>query len=73
VDRKPKTDKVPAVCACGPPDGNEVGCGPQCLNRYMYYECTDECPTGSKCSNRRFQSASTELLTSVSVKRVIFN
>ena len=43
------------VCGCVPgPDG--VGCGEECLNRSLFYECEPAlCPCGAGCANRRFQ------------------
>jgi len=43
------------VCNCRPMEG-QVGCGDNCLNRVMFYECDPQfCPCGSKCTNKRFR------------------
>ncbi|KAG0266030.1 Histone-Lysine N-Methyltransferase ash1l [Mortierella polycephala] len=35
---------------------DRVGCGEDCYNRVMFYECVSaHCPCGDQCSNQRFQ------------------
>ena len=43
------------MCNCAPgPDGR--GCGEDCLNRSLFYECDQRfCPCASGCQNQRFQ------------------
>jgi histone-lysine N-methyltransferase SETD2 len=43
------------LCACAPgADGR--GCGEECLNRTLFYECDSRfCPCGEACGNQRFQ------------------
>ncbi|KAG1048707.1 hypothetical protein G6F43_008924 [Rhizopus delemar] len=58
VERKPKLcPDERNVCHCKEPTGeNEVGCGDDCINRLLFYECDPKhCPCGPKCSNNRFQ------------------
>ncbi|KAF9968912.1 Histone-Lysine N-Methyltransferase ash1l [Actinomortierella ambigua] len=46
------------VCHCKrpPPEAGVVGCGEDCYNRVMFYECVSaHCPCGDQCSNQRFQ------------------
>lgn len=47
------------VCHCTPPtDPEELGCGEECFNRLLYYECDPRtCPCGDRCGNRRIQQA----------------
>ncbi|KAJ3241207.1 DNA-binding transcription repressor [Chytriomyces hyalinus] len=57
VDRKPNklVGEIP-VCLCIAPEDGSPGCGSDCLNRLMQFECTPgKCPTGSACSNQAFQ------------------
>ncbi|KAJ3246741.1 DNA-binding transcription repressor [Chytriomyces hyalinus] len=57
VDRKPNklVGEIP-VCLCVAPEDGSPGCGSDCLNRLMQFECTPgKCPTGSACSNQAFQ------------------
>ncbi|KAF9570395.1 Histone-Lysine N-Methyltransferase ash1l [Mortierella alpina] len=56
--RKRRTETSPMVCHCTPPPpgSGRVGCGEDCYNRVMFYECVvGHCPCGDLCSNRRFQ------------------
>ncbi|KAF9967999.1 Histone-Lysine N-Methyltransferase ash1l [Mortierella alpina] len=58
VERKRRTETSPMVCHCipPPPGSGKVGCGEDCYNRVMFYECVvGHCPCGDLCSNRRFQ------------------
>ncbi|KAG0213825.1 Histone-Lysine N-Methyltransferase ash1l [Mortierella sp. GBA30] len=58
VERKRRTETSPMVCHCTPPPpgSGKVGCGEDCYNRVMFYECVvGHCPCGDLCSNRRFQ------------------
>lgn len=53
------------VCSCKVPvkifsgelkDYYTIGCGKKCLNRVVSTECClDSCPSGERCTNRRFQ------------------
>ncbi|KAI9495959.1 hypothetical protein BDB00DRAFT_759408 [Zychaea mexicana] len=50
-----KTDHQ-AVCQCETPSDGSMGCGENCLNRMLFYECDPKtCPCAEKCANRRFQ------------------
>ncbi|KAK4997393.1 hypothetical protein LTR66_003191 [Elasticomyces elasticus] len=53
-----KKKKLPrSSCMCSPPSNEgEMGCGHDCLNRSMDYECDEEnCPLpADRCSNRAF-------------------
>ncbi|KAI8342674.1 hypothetical protein BC941DRAFT_466341 [Chlamydoabsidia padenii] len=55
VERKPRKENDNAVCQCIPPkDGH--GCGDDCLNRMMFFECDPStCPCGDRCSNQKFK------------------
>ncbi|KAG2221316.1 hypothetical protein INT45_014000 [Circinella minor] len=58
VGRRPcKTDHQAAICQCEAPSNNKIaGCGEDCLNRMLFYECDPKtCPCEDKCTNRRFQ------------------
>ncbi|KAI9316094.1 hypothetical protein BX666DRAFT_1955066 [Dichotomocladium elegans] len=45
-----------ATCQCERPPKGQLGCGDDCLNRMLFYECdTMACACGDQCSNRRFQ------------------
>lgn len=58
VERKRRTENSPMVCHCKPPPpgAGRVGCGEDCYNRVMFYECVSAfCPCGDQCSNQRFQ------------------
>ncbi|KAK3818777.1 MAG: hypothetical protein J3Q66DRAFT_282237, partial [Benniella sp.] len=58
VERKRRTETSPMVCHCKrpPPGAGRVGCGEDCYNRVMFYECISAfCPCGDQCSNQRFQ------------------
>ncbi|KAI9243830.1 hypothetical protein BDA99DRAFT_529816 [Phascolomyces articulosus] len=58
VGRRPcKTDHQAAKCQCEvPSDEKTPGCGDDCLNRMLFYECDPRtCPCEDKCTNRRFQ------------------
>lgn len=57
VERKPQTGlKDPLICLCKRPPSNQPGCGDDCINRMMFYECDPRnCPCGDQCSNQRFQ------------------
>ncbi|KAF9194744.1 Histone-Lysine N-Methyltransferase ash1l [Haplosporangium sp. Z 767] len=58
VERKRRTESGPMVCHCRrpPPGAGRVGCGEDCYNRVMFYECVSaHCPCGEQCSNQRFQ------------------
>ncbi|KAJ3323140.1 Histone-Lysine N-Methyltransferase ash1l [Boothiomyces sp. JEL0866] len=55
VDRKPRKAEAPAICFCELPEDGSPACGPSCLNRCMYIECTSDCPNGDRCSNKRFE------------------
>ncbi|KAF2482169.1 hypothetical protein BDY17DRAFT_325651 [Neohortaea acidophila] len=52
-----KAEKLPnSACVCRTPSEDEQGCGDDCLNRVMQYECNDDnCKLpASLCSNRAF-------------------
>ncbi|KAG0237479.1 Histone-Lysine N-Methyltransferase ash1l [Actinomortierella wolfii] len=58
VERKRRVETSPMVCHCKrpPPEAGVVGCGEDCYNRVMFYECVSaHCPCGDQCSNQRFQ------------------
>ncbi|KAG0001134.1 Histone-Lysine N-Methyltransferase ash1l [Entomortierella chlamydospora] len=58
LERKRRTETSPMVCHCTPPPpgAGRVGCGEDCYNRVMFYECVSaHCPCGDQCSNQRFQ------------------
>lgn len=58
VERKPLSGNDAVICHCvrPSPDSNKVGCGDDCLNRMLFYECESKyCPCGDLCSNQRFQ------------------
>ncbi|KAF9208090.1 Histone-Lysine N-Methyltransferase ash1l [Haplosporangium sp. Z 27] len=58
LERKRRTETSPMVCHCTPPPkgAGRVGCGEDCYNRVMFYECISaHCPCGDQCSNQRFQ------------------
>ncbi|KAI7906434.1 uncharacterized protein BX663DRAFT_427608 [Cokeromyces recurvatus] len=58
VERKPQIGHhEAAICQCTPPSHpNQMGCGEDCINRMLFYECEPKyCPCGEQCSNRRFQ------------------
>ncbi|KAJ3260634.1 Histone-Lysine N-Methyltransferase ash1l [Boothiomyces macroporosus] len=59
VDRKPRKAEAPAICHCELPEDGSPACGPSCLNRCMYIECTSDCPNGDRCSNKRFERKET--------------
>ncbi|KAL0075098.1 hypothetical protein F4703DRAFT_1336863 [Phycomyces blakesleeanus] len=53
--RKPNRTEHQAPCQCVPPPDGSQGCGEDCLNRMLYYECDPKsCPCKSQCSNQRF-------------------
>lgn len=57
--RKLSEDEFVAVCSCNPPsDGlTSKGCGDDCINRMMQYECSPRhCPAGDSCSNQPFRN-----------------
>ncbi|KAF9126225.1 Histone-Lysine N-Methyltransferase ash1l [Mortierella sp. 14UC] len=63
VERKRRTESSPMVCHCKPPrpDQGRIGCGDDCYNRVMFYECISaHCPCGDLCSNQRFQKRHNE-------------
>ncbi|KAG0315909.1 Histone-Lysine N-Methyltransferase ash1l [Linnemannia gamsii] len=63
VERKRRTETSPMVCHCKPPrpDQGRIGCGDDCYNRVMFYECISaHCPCGDLCSNQRFQKRHNE-------------
>jgi len=63
VERKRRTETSPMVCHCvrPPPGAGRVGCGEDCYNRVMFYECISaHCPCGDQCSNQRFQKKHSE-------------
>lgn len=63
VERKRRTETSPMVCHCKPPrpDQGRIGCGDDCYNRVMFYECISaHCPCGDLCSNQRFQKKHNE-------------
>lgn len=33
----------------------ELSCTSNCINRLLYIECSQDCPTGKYCSNNHFQ------------------
>ena len=45
-----------SVCVCPDPAPGELGCGEDCLNRVMQYECNAEncCLSAAQCGNRAF-------------------
>ncbi|RKP34703.1 hypothetical protein BJ085DRAFT_4474, partial [Dimargaris cristalligena] len=54
VDRKRRTDPHPSICQCDPEQ--DLGCGPNCINRMLFYECSPKnCPCGDKCTNQIIQ------------------
>ncbi|KAI9244166.1 hypothetical protein BY458DRAFT_485574 [Sporodiniella umbellata] len=58
IERKPKLIADERnICHCIPPQGEqELGCGEDCINRLLFYECDAKyCPCGAKCSNQRIQ------------------
>ncbi|KAI7861975.1 hypothetical protein BDF14DRAFT_1999502 [Spinellus fusiger] len=56
VERKPNRTEQQAPCQCLPPADSGLGCGDDCLNRMLYYECEPKtCPCMAQCSNQRFQ------------------
>jgi hypothetical protein len=56
VERKPQSSREALVCLCRPPPPEQPGCGDDCINRMMFYECDPKhCPCGEQCSNQRFQ------------------
>ncbi|KAG0031835.1 Histone-Lysine N-Methyltransferase ash1l [Podila clonocystis] len=58
VERKRRIETSPMVCHCArpPPGSGRIGCGEDCYNRVMFYECIPSlCPCGDQCSNQRFQ------------------
>ncbi|KAF9584434.1 Histone-Lysine N-Methyltransferase ash1l [Lunasporangiospora selenospora] len=58
VERKRRIETSPMVCHCKPPPpgSGRIGCGEDCYNRVMFYECISaHCPCGDQCSNQRFQ------------------
>ncbi|KAI9028869.1 hypothetical protein CLU79DRAFT_736471 [Phycomyces nitens] len=56
VGRKPNRTEHQAPCQCVPPPDGSKGCGEDCLNRMLFYECDPKsCPCKSQCSNQRFQ------------------
>ncbi|KAF9934577.1 Histone-Lysine N-Methyltransferase ash1l [Linnemannia zychae] len=63
VERKRRTETSPMVCHCKPPrpEQGRIGCGDDCYNRVMFYECVSaHCPCGDLCSNQRFQKKHNE-------------
>ncbi|KAG0300389.1 Histone-Lysine N-Methyltransferase ash1l [Dissophora globulifera] len=63
LERKRRTETSPMVCHCTPPPpgAGRVGCGEDCYNRVMFYECISaHCPCGDQCSNQRFQKKHNE-------------
>ncbi|KAG1698865.1 hypothetical protein DVH05_014249 [Phytophthora capsici] len=45
-----------SVCNCKINEDTKYGCGSDCINRAMRYECALECcPCGKRCSNRQLQ------------------
>ncbi|KAI8054958.1 uncharacterized protein B0P05DRAFT_560897 [Gilbertella persicaria] len=56
VERKPQTSVEPVVCHCVKPANDQPGCGDDCINRMLFYECDPKtCPCGDQCTNQRFQ------------------
>ncbi|GAN07076.1 hypothetical protein MAM1_0147d06566 [Mucor ambiguus] len=56
VERKPYKAEEDIICQCVRPAEGEMGCGDDCINRMLFYECNPNCcPCGDQCSNRRFQ------------------
>ncbi|KAI8137962.1 hypothetical protein BJV82DRAFT_524413 [Fennellomyces sp. T-0311] len=56
VGRKPSKAEQNVVCQCTPSSDGSLGCGEDCLNRMLFYECDPKtCPCGDQCSNQRFQ------------------
>ena len=54
-----QTARLPAsMCVCAAPTQEHEGCGEDCLNRVMQYECNDDnCNVGAlACGNRNFAS-----------------
>ncbi|KAF9988519.1 Histone-Lysine N-Methyltransferase ash1l [Modicella reniformis] len=63
VERRRRTETSPMVCHCKPPPpgAGRVGCGEDCYNRVMFYECISAfCPCKDQCSNQRFQKKHNE-------------
>ncbi|KAI7832381.1 hypothetical protein BC939DRAFT_102354 [Gamsiella multidivaricata] len=54
----PVDDCLPCQCKYNPHrDPRWKACGPDCINRNLLVECIeDDCPCGSYCLNRRFQT-----------------
>ncbi|KAG0299092.1 histone methyltransferase set2, partial [Dissophora globulifera] len=54
----PVDDCLPCQCKYNPQrDPKWKACGPDCINRNLLVECIeDDCPCGSYCLNRRFQT-----------------
>ncbi|ORX56850.1 SET domain-containing protein [Hesseltinella vesiculosa] len=56
TERKARKVDNGVVCQCEPPKDGQLGCGDNCLNRMMLYECNPQtCPCGNQCSNQRFR------------------
>ncbi|VDK42176.1 unnamed protein product [Anisakis simplex] len=46
-------------CLCEPTEeelSSGSGCDENCINRMLYTECGSRCPSGARCSNRRFHN-----------------
>jgi hypothetical protein len=53
--RKVQDEDDIMVCQCPPPWRGGDGCGPNCLNRMLCIECTDDfCPCENHCTNQTF-------------------
>ncbi|KAI8470635.1 MAG: hypothetical protein J3K34DRAFT_521189 [Monoraphidium minutum] len=53
--RKVQDEDDIMVCQCPPPWRGGDGCGPNCLNRMLCIECTDDfCPCEGQCTNQAF-------------------
>ncbi|GBF93173.1 histone-lysine N-methyltransferase [Raphidocelis subcapitata] len=53
--RKVQDEDDIMVCQCPPPWRGGDGCGPNCLNRMLCIECTEDfCPCESHCTNQTF-------------------
>ena len=53
--RKVQDEDDVMVCQCPPPWRGGDGCGPNCLNRMLCIECTEDfCPCEQHCTNQAF-------------------
>ncbi|KAF6266782.1 hypothetical protein COO60DRAFT_1265640 [Scenedesmus sp. NREL 46B-D3] len=53
--RKQQDEDDIMVCHCPPPWRGGDGCGPNCINRMLCIECTEDfCPCENQCNNQMF-------------------